>query len=97
MNYSKKEVSEKVTAINKSLNKGLLDLLDVLEDIATNGGGDDTFTDEDGNEIRLQFSNKDGNIQVKIGIRQQYSNISVSVDKPEEKMLQDVKKYRLVD
>jgi len=87
MNCNEKTLSEK----RKTLNKSLSELIDVLNDIATNGGGSDTFTDSDGNEIRLEIDVAEDQGIINLDLRQQYSNIFITVSEPAERMLKELK------
>ena len=88
MSYNKALLSEK----RKQFIKSLSEVIDVLNDVATNGGGSDTFTDSNGNEIRLGIDIQNGKAIINLDLRQQDSNISIEIAEPYEKMIKELEK-----
>ena len=87
MNYNETTLSEK----RKALNKSLSELVNIQDDIATNGGGSDTFTDSDGNEIRLEIDTAEDQGIINLDLRQRDSNIYISITEPVKQMQKELR------
>lgn len=96
MNYQKSQLSEKRIA----LNKGIADLFNLLDTIESGPSSDDTYTDEDGNTIKLStdiFGDKDEYASLSLEISQGNSVIIVSLTEPKEQLLSELKTKGLLN
>lgn len=79
MSYKMKQITEPINSLDKSI----LDLLQIIQDIpddAPEDGNNWTITDENGNEITLGIS--DGKLNVSIARKHWNLSIEVLNDKP---------------
>lgn len=89
MNLKEIELSEK----RKALNKSLSELIGLLDEVASGADDGFTFTDNDGNKIKLGFdvSNDKNNGILNLDIKQNGSDIFISLVEPIEQMQKELK------
>ena len=88
MGDRKRQISEKIQAFNK----GLSELLDVLNDIASGNDGEQSFIDNDGNKIKLGIELLDNKGILNLDIEQKDSNLYLSLVEPvSEQTLRELK------
>lgn len=96
MKYLKSQLSEKRVAINK----GIAELFNLLGEIDSDPSSDGTYTDEDGNTIKLSADAIGDNGEygmVTIEIKQKDSTIIINLAEPTKQLLSEIKTRNLLN